>query len=242
MSNGSVSKTQEYAAADAALANWAKRLGEDADAADLAKRGQSYAALFDAGSGFFRPKKSDGSWAAVSDPTAMDDAFVEGNAWHYLWMVPHDPEGLAETLGGQDAALGRLREFFDASLEDVPIVGVRSHYWPSNEPDINAPWLFAAWGSPGESYRLVDWAVTELYGDGPDGIPGNDDGGTMSAWLLFAGAGLYPVTGTDRYIIGMPRYPKMVLHRAGGDLEHRGDSSACSRSGPQAGHAGRGAV
>ena len=219
VSNGSVSKTQEYAVADAALANWAQRLGIGADADELGQRGKSYAALYDSGMGFFRPKKADGSWDAMSDPTAMDDAFVEGNAWHYLWMVPHDPEGLAQTLGGKDAALDRLREFYQASLEDVPLVGVRKHYWPSNEPDINAPWLFAAWGEPGEGYRMIDWVVTELYGDGPDGIPGNDDGGTMSAWLLFAGAGLYPVSGTDQYILGMPRYQKMVLRRPGGDLE-----------------------
>jgi putative alpha-1,2-mannosidase len=121
-------------------------------------------------------------------------------------------------LGGRAAALDRLREFFEASESEVPILGVRAHYWPSNEPDINAPWLFAAWGSPGESFRWANWAVTSLYGDGVDGIPGNDDGGTMSAWLLFAATGLYPLPGTDRYIVSVPRYPRVVLHRPGGDL------------------------
>jgi predicted alpha-1,2-mannosidase len=218
VSNGSVSKTQEYAVADAALAHWAKRLSRDADVADLGERGSNWKAHWDPGVGFFRAKKSDGSWASFNLPTAMDDAYVEGNAWHYLWMVPHDPEGLAETLGGKEAALDRLREFFDASKDETPILGVRQHYWPSNEPDINAPWLFAAWGSPGETWRWVDWAVTDLYGDGVDGIPGNDDGGTMSAWLLFAATGLYPVSGTDRYIVSAPRFAKVVLHRASGDL------------------------
>lgn len=221
VSDGSVSKTQEYAVADAALARWAKKLGRQSDAGILAEHGKSYAKLFDPGVGFFRAKKSDGSWAPFGDPTAMDDHYVEGNAWHYLWMVPHDPEGLAEALGGEGAALERLREFYQASLEDVPILGVRSHYWPSNEPDIGAPWLFAAWGSPGESWEFVDWAVTELYGDGVDGIPGNDDGGTMSAWLLFAATGLYPLPGTDRYIVSAPRYAKVVVRRPSGDLTLR---------------------
>lgn len=221
VSSGSVSKTQEYAVADAALARWAERLGRSADQKVLAEHGQSYRALYDAQVGFFRAKKSDGSWVPFGDPTAMDDHYVEGNAWHYLFMVPHDPEGLAETLGGTDAALARLREFYEASLLDTPILGVRQHYWPSNEPDIGAPWLFAAWGSPKESYRFVDWAVTDLYGDGVDGIPGNDDGGTMSAWLLFAATGLYPLPGTDRYIVSVPRHPKIVLHRPSGDLTLR---------------------
>jgi predicted alpha-1,2-mannosidase len=218
VSKGSVSKTQEYAVADAALARWAERLGQNDDAALLGARGRSYQNVFDPGVGFFRARKSDGSWAPFGDPAAMDDAYVEGNAWHYLWMVPHDPEGLADVLGGEAAALARLREFFEASLVDVPILNVRSHYWPANEPDIGAPWLFAAWGKPKETWRWVDWAVTELYGDGADGIPGNDDGGTMSAWLLFAATGLYPLPGTDRYIVSAPRHAKVVLRRPGGDL------------------------
>lgn len=218
VTSGSVSKTQEYAVADAALARWAARLGRDADAGELGERGKSYARHWDESAGFFRAKHADGSWAAMAAPTMMDDSYVEGNAWHYLWMVPHDPDGLAETMGGTDAALARLREFFENSLTDVPILGVRKYYWPSNEPDISAPWFFAAWGEPGESWRWVDWIVTTLYGVGVDGIPGNDDGGTMSAWLLFAASGLYPLPGTDRYVVSAPRQPRIVLRRPSGDL------------------------
>jgi predicted alpha-1,2-mannosidase len=214
----SVAKTQEYAVADGALGLWAARLGRASDADELMARGRNYANVFDPGEGFFRPKNADGSWAPMPSPTMMNDAYVEGNAWHYLWMVPHDPEGLAELLGGPGPALDRLREFFVASETDVPILGVRRYYWPSNEPDISAPWFFAAWGSPGESWRWVDWIVTTLYGDGVDGLPGNDDGGTMSAWLLFAASGLYPIPGTDRYIVSAPRQPKLVLRRPSGDL------------------------
>ena len=217
-SNGSVSKTQEYAVADAALAEWAKRLGIDADAEELGARGKNYAAVYDSETGFFSARRADGSFAPMGAPGDMSDHYVEGNAWHYLWMAPHDPDGLAETLGGKAVALERLREFFAESKEETDLLGVRKHYWPSNEPDINAPFLFAAWGSPQETYDAVDWIVNELYGIGVDGIPGNDDGGTMSAWLLLAGAGLYPVSGTDRYIVSVPRYRRMVLKRAGGDL------------------------
>jgi predicted alpha-1,2-mannosidase len=215
---GSVSKTQEFAVADAALARWAAKLGRTADAAELGARGKSFANLYDADVGFFHAKSQDGAFAPFGGPDAMSDEFVEGNAWHYLWMAPHDPDGLAEAFGGKDAALVKLRDFFAASKDDAPLLGVRTHYWPSNEPDLSAPWFFAAWGAPGETWRWVDWAVTTLYTTGVDGIPGNDDGGTMSAWLLFAGAGLYPMPGTDRYIVGAPRYPRMVLHRPSGDL------------------------
>lgn len=216
--NGSVSRTQEYAVADAALARWADKLGLAADAKDLAARGGSYRKLWDPAVGFFHAKTKSGAFAPFGSPDAMSDDYVEGDAWHYLWMAPHDPEGLAETFGGEAAALAKLRDFFTQSQEDTPTLGVRHHYWPSNEPDLSAPWFFAAWGSPGETWSWVDWIVTSLYTDGVDGIPGNDDGGTMSAWLLFAGTGLYPIAGTDRYIVAEPRYPKMVLHRPSGDL------------------------
>lgn len=218
VTGGSVSKTQEYAVADAALANWAKKLGISSDADELGARGKNYVNHWDPELGYFRGKESDGTWAPFGSPTAMNDDYTEGNAGHYLWMVPHDPDGLGETLGGREVALDRLREFFAASHDEEPILGTRSYYWPSNEPDINAPWLFAAWGAPNESWNEIDWIVTELYGTGVDGIPGNDDGGTMSAWLLFAAAGLYPISGTDEYIVAAPRYAKVVLHRTSGDL------------------------
>jgi putative alpha-1,2-mannosidase len=149
VSDGSVSKTQEYAVADAALGRWAERLGRASDAAELGARGRAYEKLYDPSSGFFRPKNADGSWAPMPPPTVMDDAYVEGNAWHYLWMVPHDPEGLAQTLGGP-----RRRSVACASSSssetEQPLLGIRKYYWLSNEPDISAPFFFAV-GSPGRA-------------------------------------------------------------------------------------------
>jgi putative alpha-1,2-mannosidase len=138
-------------------------------------------------------------------------------------MVPHDLDGLAESLGGREAALTKLREFFDASFDEVPSLGLRLYYWQGNEPDIIAPWIFAALGEPGESAKWIDWIFTDHFGTDPDGIPGNDDGGTMSAWLLFGASGIYPIAGTDRYIVAAPRQSLMVLHRASGDLRIEAD-------------------
>lgn len=218
MSSGSVSRTQEYATADAALANWAKLRGETADAEAFAARADSWRTLYDAESGFFRGKKSDGSWAAMSLPTVQAEMYTEGNAWQYLWMIGHDPAGLADQLGGEEAARTRLQEFFDSSREETAVLGVRNYYWHGNEPNILAPWLFAAWGDRTSTRDFVHWVIDEMYGTGPDGLAGNDDAGTLSSWLLFASVGLYPVSGTDQYIVGAPRFQKVVLHRPGGDL------------------------
>ncbi|MBW2529222.1 MAG: GH92 family glycosyl hydrolase [Deltaproteobacteria bacterium] len=218
LQSGSVSKTQEYAIADSALARWARQLGRAQDAEQLEAHAESWRALFDPDTGFFRGKNADGSWAQWPGETTNDSMFVEGNAWQYLWLVPHDPAGLAEVLGGEGAARTRLGDFFELSAAEEPILGARWYYWHGNEPDIVAPWLFAAWGDRAATARWVGWVVDELYGVDAGGIPGNDDGGTMSGWLLFAAAGLYPVAGSDQYIVGAPRYPLVVLHRESGDL------------------------
>jgi predicted alpha-1,2-mannosidase len=216
--DGSVSKTQEYAVADGVLGAWAARLGRSDDAAALEQRGHAYEQLYNETSGFFQPKRSDGTWDVWGGPLAGQGPYIEGNAWQYLWMVPNDPDGLAEALGGREAALERLREFFELSYEEEPFVGLRQYYWQGNEPDIHVPWLFAAWGSPRETVRAVRWAMDTAYRTSPDGLDGNDDGGTLSAWVLFATAGLYPLVGTSRYVVAAPLFPRVVLHRAGGDL------------------------
>jgi len=222
---GSVAETLEYATADAALAEWARRLGRDADADALAARAQSWKQLYNPAEGFLNPRNSDGSWAAWTGPDREQDAYTEGTAWQYLWMVPNDLDGLAELLGGREAALDKLRELFALSHDETPSLGFRVYYWQGNEPDIIAPWIFAALGEPAESAREIDWIITDHYGTGADGLPGNDDGGTMSAWVLFAAAGIYPIAGTDRYIVAAPRQELMVLHRPSGDLRIEADQN-----------------
>ena len=216
---GSVAKTLESVAADLALAEWADRRGQTADAAALRARVETaVSALFDAQEGFFKPKNADGTWAFWPGPLSQEGAYTEGTAWQYLWLLLQDTELLAQTLGGREAALERLRVFFSESESEEDTLGLRNWYWHGNEPDIHAPWLFSAWGSINETVRWVDWVVAEMYGTGPDGLPGNDDGATLSAWYLFAHAGLYPIAGTDRYLLGAPRQERMVVRRPLGDL------------------------
>lgn len=216
---GSVSKTLEFAIADYTLAEWARRLGEDADADALELRADTaWQSLLEPDTMFFRPRNADGTWADWTGPLTQDGPYTEGDAWQYLWLVPNNLDGLAEALGGTETALARLREFFENSEAETADAGLRLWYWHGNEPDIHAPWVFAAWGQPAESVRWINWTVDEFYGTGPDGIAGNDDGGTLSSWLLFATAGIYPIAGTDRYIVAAPRFERVVIHRASGDL------------------------
>ncbi|RLB53839.1 MAG: glycoside hydrolase family 92 protein [Deltaproteobacteria bacterium] len=214
----SASWTLEVAYMDHGLATMAEALGEDADAADFRARSGNWRNLLDPESGFFIGRHADGTFADV-DPFIWEDYYSEGNAWHYLWLVPHDLDGLAEALGGRDAFFERLDYFFFQSMRRPYVsFGADIWYWHGNEPDIHAPWIYSALGRPAETARVNRWVVDTRYGDGPDGLPGNDDGGTMSAWYVFTALGIFPLTGLDYYLVGGPQVTGATLHLTGGDL------------------------
>ena len=59
------------------------------------------------------------------------------------------------------------------------------------------------------------WLVDNAYTLDAAGIPGNDDFGTLSSWLLWAMVGLYPLAGTSTFIIGAPRFEFLRIARGG---------------------------
>ncbi|MGK4585620.1 GH92 family glycosyl hydrolase [Kitasatospora sp. HPMI-4] len=227
-----VSATLEYAAADAALALMAEALGHHEDAALLTARGRNYRTLWNPGTGFFGPRNPDGSWVAPFDPVSGFEhgdggrtAFHEGGGWQYLWSVPQDPAGLIGLLGGKQAATARLDSFFayDRLLADPAgaartawVHGAtdyfgRTTYNPDNEPDLLSPYLYLWTGRPDHTATVARAAET-LFTDAPDGITGNDDLGTMSAWYVLTALGLYPgAAGTGTYLLTTPRFPLAVL-------------------------------
>jgi predicted alpha-1,2-mannosidase len=212
----SASKTLEYAYADAAVAHWARGLGRLDDAAMLAARSASYRNLWDPAQGFLVGRRRDGSFAELRSHTGWQDFYAEGGAWQYLWYAPHDLPGLAALLGGRDPFLARLEEFFARSMTARRTPLPDPYYWHGNEPDIHAPWIPSAFGELAASSRYVDWVRRTRYTDQPDGIPGNDDGGTLSAWLLFAALGAFPIAGTDTWLLAAPMVTEARLTLAGG--------------------------
>lgn len=131
----------------------------------------------------------------------------------------HDPDGLATVLGGPEAAIAKLSEFFtmakadhDANL-DAETAGAfpPPYYWHGNEPDLNAPFLFAQWGDPASAQQWTRWVLDTYYAATPEGVAGNDDGGTLGSWYVLASLGLYPVAGSDRWILGAPRFPNATI-------------------------------
>jgi predicted alpha-1,2-mannosidase len=222
----SVSMTTEYANDDFGLAALAEGLGHGKDAAFLRERALGYRKLYDPETGFLWAKDESGAWATPHvDPTYFADEYAEANAWQSLWMVAEDIEGLAEVAGGNDKLVARLEELFEQGRVDYEGLdysneltsgGMRPYYWGANEPDINAPYIFAQLGRPDLAQKWVAWSRAFLYGPGADGLPGNDDGGTMSAWFVFSSLGFYPIPATDRYIVGTPLFPHAEFSVSGG--------------------------
>ncbi len=229
------SATFEYALADASLSIMAEALGHKEDAEVLRRRGRNYRTLWDGTvtdrgfTGFPRPKTADGRWLAEFTPQGQD-GFHEGTAWQYQWLVQQDVPGLVESLGGKEQAAARLDDFFAyADLVADPARTVREkwvvgpynyynqfRYNPNNEPDLHAPWMYVLIGQPWKT-SAVNRAAQTLFVNAPNGVTGNDDLGTMSAWYVFSALGLYPATpGTGRFLLHAPRYPESTIHLANG--------------------------
>ena len=234
------SMTLEYAASDGAIAEFAKALGREADAAEFTARASSYRALWDADTRFFRARLRDGSFKEPFDPNAWGVDYTESTAWQYLWYVPHDPAGLIELFGGRTAFLDALEDFFARSEREHANSGgtsrlnLRRYYWASNEPDIHTAYLFSDAGRPDLAGRWSRWALETTFGDGPDGLPGNDDCGTMSAWYLFTALGLYPVPGYDKYYVGAPLFTNAEIDLPEGVLRISAPAAGPGVDRPQA--------
>ncbi|WP_433271544.1 GH92 family glycosyl hydrolase [Actinosynnema sp. CS-041913] len=219
------SATLEYAAADAALAIMARGLGRHEDARVFADRGQWYLNLWDASTGHFRPRTAEGTWVTPYNPLDAGHQFHEGGAFQYQWLVPQDPDGLVRLMGGRRATEQRLDAFFayDKLLAD-PAGTVREDwitqpydyygkptYNPNNEPDLLAPYFYLSTGTPAKTATVVRAAMT-LFTTGPDGMTGNDDLGTMSAWYVFSSLGLYPtMSGGDFLALSSPQFPTATV-------------------------------
>jgi predicted alpha-1,2-mannosidase len=182
---GSVSITQEYAYADYAVSRLAQALGKTADYQTFSARSLYYRNLFDAPSGFLRPRNSDGSWMAPFDPLCCSlgtgkyqgPGYVEGTAWQYLFMVPFDVDGLKALLGGDLAFVTKLNQAFTSG---------GAYYSLINEPDILYPYLYTY--VPGQAWRTqarVRQDIAANFTAARSGLPGNDDAGQTSSLLVF---------------------------------------------------------
>ncbi len=205
--SGSVSTTQEYNITDFAIAQLAKELNEEEDEKRYRKRSVSYRKLFDKEFNLLRPKNEDNSWVVPFSPETGANfqknlGFIEGNSWQYTFMVAHDVKGLMKLMGGKKAYVKQLEKVFDLNQFDM-----------ANEPDIGYPFLFNyVKGQEWKTQKKVQELMNTYFKNTPDGLPGNDDTGTMSAWLVYTMMGIYPVSPAQPiYAITIPVFDKITI-------------------------------
>ncbi|MGA5322541.1 GH92 family glycosyl hydrolase [Streptomyces seoulensis] len=218
------SATLEYALSDAMLSRMARDLGHRADADRYAARSRNYRKIFDPSTGFFRARDASGAFTGPADP-AKSEGFHEGTSWQYQWLVPQDLPGMVDLIGGKQAANDRLDSFFAyGQLTEDPAKTAREvwvngpydyynadKYNPQNEPDLIAPYTYLSTGQPWKTTDVVHAALT-LFTDGPTGMTGNDDLGTMSAWNVLSSIGVFPVQpGYDTWGLSTPVFDRVDL-------------------------------
>ena len=207
----SVSRTLEYAWADHAMASLAEKVA-DLSHKTFRKRSEAWKNIFDEKTNYFRPRHRNGRWQRWFFPSLLSffggplsEAYTEGSAWQWRWSLLFDPESFVAAMGGPQKFAHELEAFMSSAL-----VKQRGDFFPGggychgNEPSIHAAWLFNEAGFPESTQRWVRWILTNRYSDTEDGLDGQDDAGTLSAWYVFTAMGLYPKAGSSTYWLAAP--------------------------------------
>jgi predicted alpha-1,2-mannosidase len=223
-----VSRTLEFAWSDYAISKLARQLGHAEDAEYFFQKSMLYKNVWNPETQYFQPRNADGSFSTDFKPlllTYLDgdekytNDYVEGSALQWRWAPFFDANGLTGLFNSREYFIEELNQFFEKTDPAVGKWNPGSYYWHGNEPDIHAAYLFNTVDRPDLTQKWVRWIMDNKYTNRNDGLDGNDDGGTLSAWYVLSAMGIYPVAGTDEYQLGAPLFEKMVVHLQGGDLQ-----------------------
>jgi predicted alpha-1,2-mannosidase len=210
----------------------AKELGKKEDYDLFGRRGLNYRNLWDSSRRFFMPKDDKGSWIPI-DPVfdggpGGRDYYDEDNGWTYMWQVQENIPDLIHLMGGKKATEDRLDQLFREDLgrskQDLwskfpDMTGMVGQYSMANEPCFHIPYLYNYAGAPWKTQQAVRFLLATWFKDNVFGIPGDEDGGGMSAFVVFSSMGFYPVTpGLPVYTIGSPLFSKVSISLENGKV------------------------
>jgi len=210
------SEQLEYTSADFAIGQFALHAcGDEFASWRYFHFARSWQNLYNPETGWLQSRRPDGSWKPI------DADWRESTYKNYFWMVPYNLKGLIDLIGGREAAEKRLDEFFvrlDAGYADP-------WFASGNEPSFHIPWVYNWVGRPDKASQVLRRTLDEQYSSAVDGLPGNDDLGTMGAWYVFACTGLYPmIPGVGGFTLSTPLFESITIHRPGGDIRIEGGS------------------
>jgi predicted alpha-1,2-mannosidase len=210
---------------DWALSRMAGELGKKEDQDRFARRAQDYKNLWNSKERFFLPKDEKGDWIPI-DPKfdggmGGRDYYDENNGWTYMWQVQEDIPSLINLMGGPKAFEDRLDQLFREGLDMSKYAfwskfpdatGLTGQHSMGNEPGFHIPYLYNFTASPWKTQKRVRFLLDTWFKDNVFGIPGDEDGGGMSAFVVFSSMGFYPLTpGIPAYTIGSPVFSKVTI-------------------------------
>ena len=204
----------------------AKALNKNSEADYFLNRSLNYRKVYNHETKFFHPKDSLGNFMENLDygfPPAMGarDAYDENNGWVYRWDVPHNVGDLVNLMGGNEefvkelermynTGLGRARYDFYQHLPDH--TGNVGQFSMGNEPSMHIPYLYNYAGQPWRTQKRVTTLLKQWFRNDLMGIPGDEDGGGLTSFVVFSMLGFYPVTpGMPMYVIGTPTFESAKL-------------------------------
>jgi len=218
-------KTLEYAYDDFCGYQLAKLTNNPFYERIFARQMYNYKNVYDSSTGFMRGRKADGEWVAGFDPVEWGGPFTEGNAWHWVWSVFHDEQGLINLMGGEKDFTAKLDSVFSVpNTVKVGTYGRKIHemtemekanmgqYAHGNQPIQHMVYLYNYGGEPWKSQERVRTVMDKLYNATENGYPGDEDQGQTSSWYVLSALGFYSVCpGTDQYVIGSPVFRKTTI-------------------------------
>ncbi len=238
-----VAVTLENSYSDWTIAQIAKVLGNKKDEDLFMKRAQNYKNLYRADKGFMWPKDDKGNWIEPFDPKFSGgqggrNYTTENNVYTYNWSVKHDLEGLFSLMGGREKAEEKLDQLFREDLGRSKYTywnifpdatGLVGQFVAGNEPSFHIPYLYNYTGSPWKTQKRMRMLLDTWYTDGIFGIPGDEDGGGMTAYIVFSMMGFLPVTpGVPVYTISSPVFENIKITLPNGkkfELNAKGNSA-----------------
>ncbi len=202
------SMTLEYCIDDFSIAQICKAAGDSAAYYYYMDRAQNFENIFDMETKLFRPRKQDGTFLSPFMPTG-NDGFNEGNAIQYFWSVPHNMDNVIDLAGGKMFVEERLDTF--SSKINHGWAPDEPYYWLGNEPCFGSAFVYNYLGKPWKSQRLVR-KILSFFDNTPNGLPGDDDAGAMSALYVFSALGLYPyIPGIGGFTVTGPLFEKAQI-------------------------------
>ena len=218
---------------DWCMAQIAVELGKEDDYNFFIKRSLNYRNLFKKDTGFYHPKDSAGNWIEPFDyrfdgGMGARDYYDENNGWTYVWQPYHAFDDLIKMMGGREKFESKLDQLFSEGLgkskwqyySTMPdATGNVGQFVMGNEPSMHIAYLYNLAGKPWKTQKRVRMLMNTWFRNDLMGIPGDEDGGGLSAFYVFSAMGFYPVTpGIPEYQIGSPLFSKVKIHLSNGKI------------------------